>query len=63
MVSKTSEKNICCEGVVNLHSEYSVQKFIRYSAALTCFSYNCPLANITNLDLVPYFGDHIAQLS
>ncbi|ORY98687.1 hypothetical protein BCR43DRAFT_436798 [Syncephalastrum racemosum] len=41
----------------------SAQMLIRYSAALACFAYNCPLSNITELDIVPYFGDHVAQLS
>ncbi|KAI9498425.1 hypothetical protein BDB00DRAFT_448176 [Zychaea mexicana] len=41
----------------------SAQKFIKYSAALTCFAYNCPLGNIAELDIVPYFGDHVAQLT
>ncbi|KAI9311467.1 hypothetical protein BX666DRAFT_929792 [Dichotomocladium elegans] len=39
------------------------QAFIKYSVVLTCFAYNCPLSNITDLNIVPYFGDHIAQLS
>ncbi|KAI8139160.1 hypothetical protein BJV82DRAFT_275633 [Fennellomyces sp. T-0311] len=41
----------------------SAQAFIKYSAALACFAYNCPLGNIAELDIVPYFGDHVAQLT
>ncbi|KAG0186217.1 hypothetical protein DFQ28_008166 [Apophysomyces sp. BC1034] len=41
----------------------SIGRFIKYSAVLACFAYNCPLSNITELDIVPYFGDHVALLS
>ncbi|KAI9029113.1 hypothetical protein CLU79DRAFT_736311 [Phycomyces nitens] len=40
----------------------STQKFVKYSVVLTCYAYNCPLANITELDVVPYFGDHVARV-
>ncbi|KAI8366708.1 uncharacterized protein BYT42DRAFT_540161 [Radiomyces spectabilis] len=48
---------------LTLERLWSAQLFIKYSAALTCYAFNCPLSNITELDLVPYFGDHIARLS
>ncbi|CAO3591912.1 unnamed protein product [Absidia cylindrospora] len=39
----------------------SAQTFIRYSAALTCYAYNCPLSNISDFDIVPYFTDNISH--
>ncbi|KAI7862227.1 hypothetical protein BDF14DRAFT_1858334 [Spinellus fusiger] len=41
----------------------SAQTFIKYSLVLACFVFNCPLTNITELDIVPYFGDHVARAS
>lgn len=36
----------------------SAQTFIKYSAALACFAYNCPLKNIAELGIVPHVGNH-----
>lgn len=41
----------------------NVQMFVKYSAALACYAYNCPLETISELDIVPYMGDHVANLS
>ncbi|KAF7724279.1 hypothetical protein EC973_001180 [Apophysomyces ossiformis] len=49
--------------VLSANQITGMQRFIKYSAVLACFAYNCPLSNITELDIVPYFGDHVAQLS
>ncbi|KAK4518369.1 uncharacterized protein ATC70_001722 [Mucor velutinosus] len=35
----------------------SAQTFIKYSAALACFAYNCPLKHIVELGIVPHVGD------
>lgn len=39
----------------------SAQTFIKYSAALACYAYSCPLDNINELGIVPHTGDHISQ--
>ncbi|KAL7315393.1 hypothetical protein PS15m_004620 [Mucor circinelloides] len=36
----------------------SAQTFVKYSAALACFAYNCPLKNIAELGIAPHVGDH-----
>ncbi|KAI9303279.1 hypothetical protein BJ944DRAFT_165716 [Cunninghamella echinulata] len=38
----------------------SAQTFIKYSAALMCFAYGCPLINIAELNIVP-FSTNISQ--
>lgn len=40
----------------------SAQTFIKYSAALACYAYSCPLDNINELGIVPYTGDHVSKL-
>jgi hypothetical protein len=40
----------------------SAQTFIKYSAALACYAYSCPLDNINELGIVPHIGDHVAQI-
>ncbi|KAL0078372.1 hypothetical protein J3Q64DRAFT_1872237, partial [Phycomyces blakesleeanus] len=61
---KTSGSLFSLNETPNLPTERlaSTQKFVKYSVVLTCFAYNCPLANITELDIVPYFGDHVARV-
>jgi hypothetical protein len=39
------------------------QEFIRYSAALACLAYGCPLKHIFELGIVPYVGDHAYNLA
>jgi hypothetical protein len=41
----------------------STQTFIKYSAALACFAYNCPLKSIAELGIVPYVVDHVTNTS
>jgi hypothetical protein len=41
----------------------SAQTFIKYSAALACYAYSCPLEIINELGIVPYIGDHVANIS
>ncbi|KAI7905964.1 uncharacterized protein BX663DRAFT_247120 [Cokeromyces recurvatus] len=37
----------------------SAQTFIKYSAALACYAFECPQQNIEELGIVPYSGNHI----
>jgi hypothetical protein len=41
----------------------SSQTFIRYSAALACYAYGCPLSDINELNLAPHIGDHVSHIS
>lgn len=36
----------------------SAQTLIKYSAALACYAYSCPIRDISDLGIVPYVGDH-----
>lgn len=40
----------------------SAQTFIKYSAALACYAYSCPLQNINELGIVSHIGDHVANI-
>lgn len=42
---------------------YNTHEFIRYSVALACFAYGCPLKHISDLGIVPYVGDHAYNLA
>ncbi|KAI8582823.1 hypothetical protein K450DRAFT_224983 [Umbelopsis ramanniana AG] len=37
----------------------NAQDFIKYSAALTCFAYKCPMSNVVELQIVPYVNQHV----
>jgi hypothetical protein len=41
----------------------SAQAFIKYSVALACYAYGCPLENISEIDIVPYIGEHVTSIS
>ena len=41
----------------------SAQSFVKYSAALICYAYSCPLSTISDLGIVTYIGDHVGRIS
>lgn len=41
----------------------SAQAFVKYSTALACYAFGCPLENIWEIEIVPHVGDHVANIS
>lgn len=41
----------------------SAQEFVKYSTALACYAFGCPLENISEIGIVPHVGDHVANIS
>lgn len=39
------------------------QEFVKYSSALSCYAFGCPLENISEIGIVPHVGDHVANIS
>lgn len=69
IISYLNESTIEMLGNKNENEEFSddyltsAQAFIKYSAALACYAYSCPLENISEIDIVPYIGQHVNKIS
>jgi len=54
-----SLQNVASQPDTSDYELQTAQNFIKYSAALTCFAYKCPMSNVLELQIVPYVNKHV----